>query len=220
MLRIVLVLSAVVAGVIAVGVTAAWQFAEGDPTRRIAIYAAVVATLGSIATAVKNGHDVWDKIQEKKKKADESAEKVVAKPLFGVLMIADRTPGVELYNAGKVTVPVKRVSFCVESDKGTIPFPMHTMGGVETRHRPDGTPTTERQYPENARLEPGDPAVEFFLQFWPKGLSGAKLLEMRPESFWIRVESNKGTVAEVKGVEIQELLRGAPKRPKREITTG
>jgi hypothetical protein len=200
-------LLAAFAAVVVIGVIAAWQLAEDDPTRRIAIYAAVVATLGSFFTALKNGYDFWEKVQERKKKADESAEKIVAKPLYNVMMIAQRTPGVELYNAGKIPVPIKRVSFCIEIDGKPRRWLMHTRGGLETRYDIEGRPSQDRQYEESARLEPGDPAIEFYMQFMPDRMGLKQLMELPPDRLCILVESNQGVVAEVKGDEIQAYIK-------------
>lgn len=191
------------AALVIIVVLAAWLFGEGDRTRQLAI---VGVGLGS-AGALKHLHDIWEKAQERKKKADESAEKVIGKPLYDVLMIAERTPGVELYNAGKIPVPIKRVFLCIEAEGKSRRWIMHTLGGMETRYRPDGTPTVERQYPESARLEPGDPAVEFYLQFMPDCMKLQQLMELPPEQLSIRVESNQGIVAEVKGADIQDYIK-------------
>jgi hypothetical protein len=191
------------AGLVAIAVGAAWWFADDDPTRRIAIFAAVVASAGGL----KNLYDIWDKMQEKRKKADESAERIKAVPLFDSFMTASPTVGVEIHNEGKVPVPIRRVALVIKTEAGEAGYPMVTTGDMETRHYPDGRPYSDRQYLNQAKLDPADPSVEFFVQFMPKDARPNQLAAMSPENLWIRVESNKGVVARVEGAEIQAVIK-------------
>ena len=93
--------------VIGAGVVVAGQV--GEDKDKVAVYAAVVATLGILVAGAKNAYDVLDKERERRKKEDESREVLTATAEFCNYDSGTKQVGVELYNGGKSTVPVKQV---------------------------------------------------------------------------------------------------------------
>jgi hypothetical protein len=139
--------------VVLLGVGAAWLVGGDDLTRQIAVFAAVVATLGLVVNGVKNGYDIWDKERERRKKESEGKERVKVTAIYKnppYQFGSNPRVGVEVYNDGPL-LNVRRVLLKVNSGSGDEESPLLRFvrmadsgeGQAEGRTRGTGCSTPE-----------------------------------------------------------------------------
>ena len=193
----------VVVGVSIVAGTVA-AFCVNDEKNSIAAYAAVVGTVSILLAVEKHFRDRWKEDEEQKKKDDDNRESLTATLEFRSYETTAAVLGVELYNAGKVTVPIKRVRFVAKDGEKDVVMAMTCTDFKTTVHMRDG-PIQTSEYRDRHDLEPRQHARFHLDAFHP--LNPEAVLAMKPEALFIVVESFSGEVVRVPGEAIQEVFK-------------
>lgn len=193
-----------------VGVYAAHRYAEGDRTRELAIYGAVVATGGALLGYVKFILDYQKDQKEKQKKEDEKKEKIRARVAFQPYNTFVPTLGVELYNEGSVFVPIKHVALFIASGTEEVVMPLLRRTGETTTSEHFGQRIQLPKESYQAELNSKQSAY-FYLIGLEAEARAEVLLSLPPDALELVVESFNGVVATVKGEDIQEVVRHGSK---------
>ncbi|MCE9561533.1 MAG: hypothetical protein K8U57_05715 [Planctomycetes bacterium] len=198
-----------VAGIVVVfGVAfVATKFVDpANPTLQIAVFAVVVAALSFVVTFSKAWHDVFDKEQERKKKENDSQEKILVTARFAPAGTTEVVVGVELYNNGKVPIHIKRASLIVKANGIELSEEMESLNGEmqETVCGPRGQTISSPVSASNRLIEPYQSA-QFHLGCFTE-CSGDWLLSQPADNIHILVESFLGVVGRVNGKEIHAAI--------------
>jgi hypothetical protein len=157
----------------------------------------------SFLTFGKAVYDLCKKEGEDKERVRASPELASLKPVSSYDPPSDAL-GVELYNAGRNPVSIKRVALVVRTDAGKVQefMPCEDEAARSDRYFQEASTLPECV----SRLEIGpNKHARFHLDRHTEWTVG-RLLEQPGHSFWIVIESFIGEVARISGNEVQAAL--------------
>lgn len=174
------------------------RFAPDDQTRQFAIFAAVLAVGTWVFNYIKWIKDLFDEAHDKKKKEEDEKESLTLTATYDMHDVKAPVIGVNLFNNGKVTVPVKTVAMVVKTDEGDAATAMCVLS-----KQPGSNGI--RKHELDRRLEPGDHA-DYFIPFGGEQLTSPARLVALAHLYRIVVRTFSGSRFEVTGETIKTII--------------
>jgi hypothetical protein len=151
----------------------------------------IVAIAALVITTGKSGYEIYEKERERKKKSEESREKVTATVRYGMWDSTGRELGAIIYNAGSAPVNIASVE-------------CHYTSGGESKV----LELVNLRY-QRSELVPSKHTVKFRCEAFKDDLLEA-MSKLPDKDVWISIKTQEGEVLKVDGKEIIRVLNSPP----------
>lgn len=153
----------------------------------------IVAVAALLVTTAKAGYDIYEKELERRTKAEDSREKIVVTPKYGIWDTTSPHLGVEIYNAGPSPVSIESVvcQYVPSGSKDVKTLALTSMKVMRTE------------------LVPSKHHGKFRLESFDIDLVG-EMGKLRDKDVWITVKTHEGAAVMVDGREIIRVLNSPP----------
>jgi hypothetical protein len=153
--------------------------------------AKVVAITALLVTTAKSGYDIYEKELERRKKAEDAREKIIATAKYGIWDTSTSKLGVEIYNAGASPVSIASVECHCPKNGTRARLPLTNIAYMPSEIVP--SKNTAKFRLDSLEI---DPVTECG--------------RLPDTDIWITIRTHEGAEFRVDGKEIARVLNAAP----------